>query len=213
MALSIRAFGLLTLFLLPCTVHAETEERTDVYLSLYALGSWPYNRDAFFQTGPAPNTTVGNGAGAGLKVAVFPTIGKGFLGLELESFGNSSNISVPLTTGPGAGTVGRTNLWVFNSMANLIIRYRGLPVIPYVGIGGGLSQGVLSGANIPSRPDQDFESSATFGYQFLGGVQSNVSKRLFLFGEYKYLSANYHWQRLSLEFRSQYGLVGIGLRF
>jgi opacity protein-like surface antigen len=148
-----------------------------------------------------------------LKVAVFPTIGKGFLGLELESFGNSSNISVPLTTGPGAGTVGRTNLWVFNSMANLIIRYRGLPVIPYVGIGGGLSQGVLSGANIPSRPDQDFESSATFGYQFLGGVQSNVSKRLFLFGEYKYLSANYHWQRLSLEFRSQYGLVGIGLRF
>ncbi|MBA5867932.1 MAG: outer membrane beta-barrel protein [Nitrospira sp. CR1.3] len=213
MALSIWAFTLLILSVFASTVHAESEERTDVYLSLYAIGSWPYNRDAFFQTGPAPNTSVGNGAGAGLKVAVFPAIGKGFLGIELESFGNSSNITVPLTTGPGAGTTGRTNLWVFNSMANLILRYPGKPVIPYIGIGGGLSQGVLSGANIPGRPDQDFESSATFGYQFLAGVQTDVWKRIFLFGEYKYLSANYHWQRLSLDYRSQYGLVGIGLRF
>jgi opacity protein-like surface antigen len=148
-----------------------------------------------------------------LKVAVFPPLGKGFVGIELESFGSSSNITVPLTTGPGAGTVGRTSLWVFNSMANLIVRYPGMPVIPYIGIGGGLSQGVLSAANIPGRPDQDFESSAAFGYQFLAGMQTNMWKRLFLFGEYKYLSANYHWQRLSLDYRSQYGLVGIGLRF
>lgn len=213
MALSIWAFGLLTLLGFPFTVRAESETRTDVYLGLYAMGSWPYNRDAFVLTGPAPGTSVGNGAGAGLKVAVFPVIGKGFLGIELESMGNSSNLSVPLTTGPGAGTVGRTNLWVFNSMANLILRYPGLPVIPYVGVGAGLSQGVLSGANIPGRSDQDFESSAAFGYQFLGGLQSDVTKRIFLFGEYKYLSANYHWQTLSLEYRCQYAVAGIGLRF
>ncbi|HMU53983.1 MAG TPA: hypothetical protein PKA61_03205 [Nitrospira sp.] len=213
MALSIWAFGLLALLSVPLIVRAETESRTDVYIGLYALGSWPYDRDAFALTGPAPGTRVGNGAGAGLKVAVFPVIGKGFFGIELESIGNSSNLSVPLTTGPAAGTVGRTNLWVFNSMANLILRYPGLPVIPYIGVGGGLSQGVLSGANIPGRSDQDFESSAAFGYQFFGGLQGNVTKRIFLFGEYKYLSANYHWQTLSLEYRSQCLAAGIGLRF
>jgi len=213
MALSIWAFGLLTLLGFPFTVRAEAEPHTDVYISLYAMGSWPYNHDAFALTGPAPDTNVGNGVGAGLKVAVFPVLARGFLGIELESMGNSSNLSAPLTTGPGAGTVGRTNLWVFNSMANLILRYPGLPVIPYVGVGGGLSQGVLSSANIPGRSDQDFESSATFGYQFFGGLQSNVTKRIFLFGEYKYLAANYHWQTLSLEYRSQYAVAGVGLRF
>ncbi|HEY6084201.1 MAG TPA: outer membrane beta-barrel protein [Nitrospira sp.] len=188
---------------------AETEKKNDVYLSLYALGSWPSNREAFFLTGKAADTKVGNGAGAGLKVAIFPSVVNGFLGIELESFGHSSNITFPLT----AGTVARTNLWVFNSMANLILRYPEAPVIPYIGIGGGLSQGVLTSPNIPGRPDQDFESSSTFGYQLFAGVQSNISRRLFVFGEYKYLSANYHWERLSLEFRSQYGLVGVGLRF
>jgi len=72
---------------------------------------------------------------------------------------------------------------------------------------------MLTKADIPGRPDRDFESSSTFGHQFLAGAQSNLSEKLFIFGEYKYLSANYHWQRLSLEFRSQYALVGIGLRF
>jgi len=198
----------------PHAIRAETEERNDVYLSLYALGSWPSNREAFFQAGKVPNTTVGNGAGAGLKVAVFPALAKGYVGIELESFGHSSDISFPLMSSLGAGTTAHTNLWVFNSMANLIIRYPELlGVVPYVGIGGGLSQGVLTNANIPGRPDQDFESSSTLGYQLLAGVQSNPSQKIFAFGEYKYLSANYHWRRLALEFRAQYALVGIGVRF
>lgn len=205
------SFFLLLLF--PQIVRGEAEERNDVYLGLYAMGSWPSNREVFSQTGFASNTKVGNGAGAGLKVAVFPALTKGFVGIELEWFGHSSNITFPLTNGNGAGSIARTNLWVFNSMANLIIRYPGLPVTPYVGIGGGLSHGVLTNANIPGRPDQEFESSATFGYQLFAGVQSNVSKRIFIFGEYKYLSADYHWERLSLDFRSQYALAGIGLRF
>ena len=193
--------------------NGEQGLRNDVYLSLYALGSWPSNREAFFLTGKAPGTQVGNGAGAGLKVAVFPALARGFIGIELESFGHSNDISFPITTGPGTGTIGHTNLWVFNSMANLILRYPHPVLIPYVGAGAGLSQGMLTHADIPGRPDTDFESSSTFGYQFLAGVQTNLSRRFFLFGEYKYFAANYHWQRLSLEFRSQYALGGIGLRF
>ena len=47
----------------------------------------------------------------------------------------------------------------------------------------------------------------------LGGVQGNLTEKVFLFSEYKYFSANYHWQQLALDFRSQYALFGIGLRF
>ncbi|BCA55069.1 conserved exported protein of unknown function [Nitrospira sp. KM1] len=192
----------------------QDEERNDVYLSVYALGSWPINNGVFFQTGTVPDAKISVGAGAGLKVAVFPSIAKGFVGVELESIGQSTDISLPLTTGPGTGAVGRVNLWAFNSMVNLIVRYPHLPMmIPYGGVGGGISSGVLTHADIPGRPDKDFESSSTFGYQFLAGVQSNWSKKVFVFGEYKYLAANYHWQRMSLDFRSHYGLIGVGLRF
>ncbi len=51
------------------------------------------------------------------------------------------------------------------------------------------------------------------GYQFFGGVQGNLTEKVFLFSEYKYFSADYHWKELALDFRSQYALFGIGLRF
>ncbi len=50
-------------------------------------------------------------------------------------------------------------------------------------------------------------------HQFFGGVQGNVTEKVFLFSEYKYFSADYHWKQLALDFRSQYVLFGIGLRF
>ena len=98
-------------------------------------------------------------------------------------------------------------------MVNLILRYPGKALVPYIGVGGGLSDGMLTHANIPGRSDQDFEGSWTFGYQFLGGVQGNLTEKMFLFSEYRYFSANYHWTQLALDFRSQYVLFGIGLRF
>ncbi len=51
----------------------------------------------------------------------------------------------------------------------------------------------------------------TLGSQFFG--EGNLRKRVFLFSEYKYASANYHWKQLALDFHSQYALFGIGLRF
>ena len=45
----------------------------------------------------------------------------------------------------------------------------------------------------------------------LFNAQQNIA--IFLFGEYRYLSSNYHWEGLAVDFRSHYGLLGIGLRF
>lgn len=186
-------------------------ETGDVALSLYTLGAFPSNRGLFAQGSNPSDTRIANGVGAGIKVAVFPHNLGNSIGIELESSGHGSEITFSSPT--RAGSSASTNLWVFNSMVNLIFRYPGKVFSPYIGLGGGLSNGVLTHANIPGRSDPDLEGSWTFGSQFFGGVQGNLSEHVFLFGEYKYFSANYHWKQLALDFRSQYALFGIGLRF
>jgi opacity protein-like surface antigen len=95
-------------------------------------------------------------------------------------------------------------------MANLIVRYPGETIIPYAGAGLGISHSFLSGTTIPGATDTDLGGSWTLGYQFLAGVQGNLTNQIFLFGEYKYFAANYHWEQLALNIRRQYLLGGIG---
>ncbi len=186
-------------------------EIVDVNIGLYTLGSFPSNQGLYAQGANPSDPRIANGVGAGIKVAVFPHNLGNIIGIELESFGHGSEIAFSSPT--SAGSTASTNLWVFNSMANLILRYPGKMLVPYIGVGGGLSDGMLTHAEIPGRSDRDFEGSWTFGYQFLGGVEGNLTDKVFLFSEYKYFSANYHWKELALDFRSQYVLFGIGLRF
>lgn len=200
----------LAILLLGTVSEVPAQEKDDVYISLYAQRSLPRNRNAFLGGEEMAHTMVGNGMGAGIKVGVFPAIAKGVAGIELESSGQGGEVTFPVMT--NTKTAG-TNLLVFNSMVNAIVRYPGKVIRPYIGIGAGLSQGLLTGANIPGRTDTDFEGARSFGYQYLAGAQGMVSERTFFFAEYKYLSANYHWSNLSLDFRSHYVILGIGLRF
>lgn len=190
---------------------ASAAETADVDISLYSLGAFPSDHGLFAQGGNPSDTRITNGIGAGIKVAVFPHYLGNIIGIGLESFGHGSEIT--FSSSASAGSTASTNLWVFNSMANLILRYPGKVLVPYIGAGGGLSSGVLTHANIPGRSDRDFEGSWAFGSQFFGGVQGNLTENVFLFSEYKYFAANYHWKQLALDFRSQYVLFGIGLRF
>ena len=191
---------------------APAAETVAVEIGLYPLGAFPSNQGLWSQGTSPSDTRISNGVGAGIKVALFPHDLGDFLGIELESYGHGSEIAFS-SSSPNAGSPASTNLWVFNSMVNVILRYPGKAFLPYVGIGGGLSDGVLTHADIPGRSDQDFEGSWTFGYQFIGGVQGNLTEKIYLFSEYKYFSANYHWKQLALDFRSQYALFGVGLRF
>jgi opacity protein-like surface antigen len=190
---------------------ASAAETADVDIGLYSLDAFPSDQALFAQGGNPSDSRITNGIGAGIKVAVFPHYLDNIVGIELESFGHGSEIT--FSSSASAGSPASTNLWVFNSMVNLILRYPGKALVPYIGVGGGLSDGVLTHANIPGRSDQDFEGSWTLGYQFLGGAQGNLTEKVFLFTEYKYFSANYHWKQLALDFRSHYAMFGIGLRF
>jgi opacity protein-like surface antigen len=186
-------------------------ETADIDVGLYALGAFPSDQGLFAQGGNLSDTRIANGAGAGIKAAVFPHDLGNIIGIGLESSGHGSEITFSSAVNTGAAA--STNLWVFSSMVNLTLRYPGKAFIPYIGVGGGYSSGVLTHADIPGRSDRDFEGSWAFGSQFFGGMQGNLTEKVFLFSEYKYFSANYHWQQLALDFRSHYVLFGIGLRF
>lgn len=203
----------LVLYLLVTVSEAATGEKDYVYISVYLLGAVPSDRNVHLGGVEQSNTTVSGALGAGFKAGVFPAIAKRIVGIEFESNGHGGEIAFPLSSGSGINHPATTDLTVLNTMFNFLIRYPGETLQPYVGIGGGLSSGILTGTDIPARPDRGLESAPAFAHQFLGGVQFKLTTRTFLFGEYKHFSANYHWARLSLEFRSQYVLAGMGILF
>lgn len=191
---------------------AVAAEFGDVELSAYALGNWPRDLAIFNQETTVP-VSIQDGFGAGLKVGLFPAALRRIVGLELDSNMHGGAISFPnVANGQNNGT-GRSNLLILNTTFNLILRYPGERIRPYVGAGIGWSHGTLLNPNIAGRDDKDFDQARALGHQFLGGAQVLVSTKIFLFGEYRYFSANYHWEGLALDFRTHYGLVGAGLRF
>lgn len=223
---SLARFVTLPSVLLSClciTNVAVSAEFGDVELSVYALGSWPRDQDIFNQGTTVP-ASIQEGFGAGLKVGLFPSKLRRMVGLEIDSNIHGSVLSFPNTADGRNNETGSSDLLVYNSTFNLVLRYPGEQIRPYVGVGIGWSNGTLLNPNIAGRDDKDFDSAHAFTYQFLGGAQlvlsphvplfnSQQTVAIFLFGEYRYLSSDYHWEGLAMDLRTHYGLLGVGLRF
>lgn len=191
---------------------AQSAEFGDVEVSAYALGSWPRDLDVFNQGTTIP-ASVQQGFGAGLKAGIFPAALHRAVGLEIDSNLHGGSLSFPNIANGRNNETGRSDLLVSNTTFNLILRYPQGMIRPYVGIGVGWSHGTLLNPNIAGRDDKDFDSAHAIAHQLLGGGQFLISSKWFLFGEYRYLSSNYHWNGLAVDFRTHYGLVGAGLRF
>ena len=220
-----RAAALHSLLLL-CVIPGEQAfpaEFGDVEVSVYALGSSPRNLNIFNQE-TTVQASIEEGFGAGLKVGLFPAVLHRMVGLELDSNMHGAAISFPNIANGRNNATGRSDLLMINTTFNLILRYPGERIRPYIGAGIGWSHGTLLNPNIAGRDDKDFDSARAFTHQFLGGAQvilyprvplSNTQQTIaiFLFGEYRYLSSDYHWEGLAVDFRTHYGLMGVGLRF
>ncbi|MBH0204199.1 MAG: porin family protein [Nitrospira sp.] len=198
-----------SLCLPPLTSAAEIG---DVELSAYVLGSWPRDHEIFNQ-GTMAAASIESGIGAGLKVGLFPDAMNRMVGVEIDTNGHSGEISFPNTANGRRNGIGRSDLVILSTMVNLILRYPGETFRPYIGAGGGWSHAVLLDPDIDGRSDRDFDSARTFGYQALGGLQMAMNSKVFLFSEYRYFSAAYHWKQLAVDFHTHYGLIGAGLRF
>lgn len=208
----LRSILAVLLVLLPAS-RGYALEQFDAELSLYVLGAFPRDNDVVLNGVSQVGTIVSGGVGAGFKAGFYPKVLGGYVGLEYDLYGHGGEITFALATGGGSTHQASTDLTVINSMVNLLVRYPRAAFTLYGGVGIGHSSGILSGTDIPGRQDQGVESAWAFGYQFLGGLQAHVSERVFVFAEYKYFAANYHWNELSLDYRANYVLSGLGVKF
>ena len=177
-------------------VKAE-EIKSELYISLYMQGSRPLNRPARLQEDPFTNTDVQGGLGGGLKIGFFPAFAGRYVGLEAELSGLDGKVNAPTATSGGVTRSANFRLQSINAMANLLLRYPGDVIQPYIGIGAGLSGGFARDLNLQHSTIGTVHENAAdgaFAYQFLGGVRANITDRLFLFTEYKYFVANYQWE-------------------
>ncbi len=204
----------------------QEEAKTEIYVSFFMQGSRPLNRPVRLQEDPFTNTDVQGGLGGGLKVGFFPAFAGRYVGLEAELSGLDGKVNAPAATTGGVTRSANFRLQSINAMANLLLRYPGDVIQPYIGIGAGLSGGFARDLNLQHSTIGVVHENAAdgaFAYQFIGGVRANVSDRVFLFTEYKYFVANYQWESESpngshgpsftLNYRTHIIAGGLGFSF
>ena len=208
------------------TSATDQKEKREIYLSVFMLGNIPSNRALKFETDPYPNTNVEGGLGGGIKVGYYPAFTGRIVGIEGEFSGFNAKVDAPQSTSGGVTRSGQFRLNVFNAMANLLFRYPGKTVQPYVGAGVGLSGAFARDINLQHGAVgaiNENAGDAAFAYQLIGGGRVNVTDRVFLFSEYKYMVANYKWESelpngaggpsFSLPFRTHIISGGVGFSF
>jgi len=192
------------------------KRKTEFYGAFSILGTIPKDENLTGGGTTIFNTNVKGSVGAGLKVGIFPKFAGGVFGVEGEVFGHGGELNAP---GQAQG-----DLAVVNLMVNVLARYPGEIIQPYVGAGVGVSNSDLRDANIQVASSQltGRGSDVAGAFQFFGGVRAYVTKMIFLFGEYKYFAANYTWESegistsgpsVNLDFRTQIVSGGIGISF
>lgn len=192
------------------------KRKTEFYGAFSILGTIPKDENLTVGGTTIFDTNVKGSAGAGLKVGIFPKFAGGVFGIEGEVFGHGGKLNAP---GQAQG-----DLTVINFMVNVLARYPGEIIQPYVGVGIGVSGGQLSDANIQVASSQltGKAGDGAGAFQFLGGVRAYVTKMIYLFGEYKYFAANYKWESegistgspsVNFDFRTQIVSGGIGISF
>jgi opacity protein-like surface antigen len=188
---------------------ARATESADLYISLAVAGGFPEIQGMSLAGREVGNSNAYKSLGGGFKVGMFPQVTRRVLGIELEYFGTTGRLSMANSS----GAEGKAGLTVLNSMFNIVLRPPTGEFRPYCGFGIGYSGGILHGADFPGRSNQDFDSTSSFAYQFMGGLQWEVRGRTFLFAEYKHLVTDLHWKAVSLDYRANYVLAGIGWNF
>ncbi len=201
-------------------------KKTEAYMAPYLLGTLPVDRNLSVGGNgiggtPFSGTNIQGSGGAGLKAGVYPGAMGGVVGLEGEVFGHGGKLKTPAGAFPSADA----NLLVINSMINLLLRYPGDTLQPYVGAGAGVSYAQLRDLNLQTNGAtlSGKGSDAAFAYQFLAGARVYANKQLYLFSEYKYFGSSYDWKSesssggsgptTSLTFRTHIVAVGVGITF
>lgn len=196
-------------------VSVSEQRKTEFYGAFSILGTIPKDEDLTVNGTTIFDTNVKGSAGAGLKAGIFPKFAWGVFGVEGEVFGHGGTLSA---------SQAQSDLTVINFMVNVLARYPGEIIQPYIGVGVGVSADRLRDANIQVAGSQltGKTGDGTGAFQFLGGVRAHVTKQVFIFGEYKRFGANYTWESegistgspsVKFDFRTHIVSGGIGISF
>ncbi|MDP3092434.1 MAG: hypothetical protein Q8N04_17305 [Nitrospira sp.] len=200
----------------------KIESKVDLYLSGHAMGFFPQDNNLTVGGASVPRTDIRGTFGAGIKFEAYPWFTNKILGGEIEAFGLGGSVRAPRITSGSGTTQAQGNLIAVNTMYNVMLRYPGEMVQPYIGVGGGTSMGVLYDASIQhgNLALTGTSGDMAFAYQFLGGIKAFVTKRLFVFGEYKYFGTKYSFDsegagnsKVKLDFQTQIVSGGVGWSF
>lgn len=200
----------------------KAEKKVDLYLSGHAMAVLPRDKDLTVGGAAVQGTDVRGTFGAGIKFEAYPWFTNKILGGEIEAFGLGGSVRAPRMTSGAGTTQAQGNLIAVSTMYNFLLRYPGETLQPYLGVGGGTSMGFLYNTSIQSGTVALSGSSGdmAFAYQFLGGLKTFVTNRLFLFGEYKYFATKYGWDaegaghsKVKLDFQTHIVSGGVGWSF
>ncbi len=169
-----------------------------ISLSGYFSGFVPVDQDLSVGGNRVPHTDLRSMAGAGIKFEVYPAFTRHMVGGEIEGFVSGGIIKAPPMMSASGLSQAQGTLITLTTMYNLMLRYPGRILQPYLGAGAGLSTGILYNVNMTSSNATAGGSSrdSSFAYQFLGGLRAFVTTNLFVFGEYKYFVTTYRWEQV-----------------
>jgi opacity protein-like surface antigen len=145
-------------------------------------------------TGPLSGVTLNDldlarSGVVGLKAGAFPLGEKSWIGMETELFYTNPHVKEQnvTATGPGGSvtaTFPGTHVRVTTLAFNLLVRYPGTVIQPYLGAGFGMFWGRISGG-------LGTGSDTSPGFNGLAGLRIRLMKHLAAFGEYKYNRTNF----------------------
>ena len=200
----------------------------DHYVAGFVTKSSPTGSDLTLGGDKIPQSSFSGSTGGGVKIGTFLPIAKRVFGGEIELFGHGGRIKAPQTTDGGIRRSADLSMSLFAAMANVIARYPGDFIQPYVGFGAGL---VVIDLNGPAQSQAGYRQGKTTlggGIQGLAGVRMNVTKHIFLFTEYKHLISTAEEGEgddcgeknqpscpplFGVDFQSHYLSMGAGIRF
>ncbi len=200
------------------------------YISLYAGGAFPENVDWNDNVGIASGGTINldNSVTFGIKGGHWLTEANApFLGFEFET-----NVQLPdwnsITTSRALGftiippvtTSVTANTVLVSGLFNGLVRYPKGPVRPYAGGGIGFAVWAIGNQTLggpgPGTGTFNSEADASFAWDIIAGIDFRLSDMISLFGEYKYLGANFSFPDfigMDIDYRASLAYGGITLHY
>ncbi|OGP14032.1 MAG: hypothetical protein A2054_07725 [Deltaproteobacteria bacterium GWA2_55_10] len=186
--------------LFPACSHAHS------YIKAYAGAVFPPECEAFSESKSGSGVgdlEFGNGLTAGVKLGKWLESAP-FFGYELDLNGHVADMEGLTVKGSSTKIDARGEHTVYSATVNLILRVPQGRFRPYLGAGAGLFYAELENASFsppflgvaPTLPDTNDE---VFGWQFLGGVEFEVSQKIAFFAEYKYSRADLEYAHTDFE--------------